>query len=200
MDFPFKYHLYAQVTWSKENPFNQKACLTTPFLPLSAVSINVNQELQRFLEFLIRFSFSRPITKFAQRASRMYRFNANCKWGLASRKIKSTLEACETKSRGFDNRARITKSKSQIEASEATTKGFEVEHHQQNLDLISIAKLKHKQQNADLKLKHVKLKRPNVDVIEHVEAQQLDLSALIKSWIKSTRVTTSKGNSDWNYR
>jgi hypothetical protein len=46
----------------------------------------------------------------------------------------------------------------------------------------------------------VKLKRPNVDVIEHVEAQQLDLSALIKSWIKSTRVTTSKGNSDWNYR
>jgi hypothetical protein len=27
----------------------------------------------------------------------------------------------------------------------------------------------------------VKLKRLNVDVIEHVEAQQLDLSALIKS-------------------
>ncbi len=38
----------------------------------------------------------------------------------------------------FENRARTTKCKSRIEASEATTKGFEVEHHQQNLDLISM--------------------------------------------------------------
>ncbi len=68
----------------------------------------------------------------------MYRFNANCKWGLASRKIKSKVEACETKSRGFENSVGTTKCKSQIEASEARTKGFEEEHHQQNLDLISM--------------------------------------------------------------
>jgi hypothetical protein len=40
------------------------------------------------------------------------------------------------------------------------------------------AKLKHEQQNAYMKLKHVKLERLYVDAIEHVEAHDLDLGAL----------------------
>jgi hypothetical protein len=40
------------------------------------------------------------------------------------------------------------------------------------------AKLKHEQQNAYMKLKHVMLKRLYIHAIEHVEARHLDLGAL----------------------
>jgi hypothetical protein len=57
---------------------------------------------------------------------------------LHQEKINLRLKHVKQNQGNFENRARTTKCKSRIEASEATTKGFEVEHHQQNLDLISM--------------------------------------------------------------